>query len=49
MATDKSSEEIINADMLDVHVLDITGHVEVLLRGTREVQREIFRVRGVPR
>jgi hypothetical protein len=34
---------------LDVHVLDVLAQVEALLRGAREIQRQILRVRGVPR
>ena len=47
MTIEKSSSEVI-ADMLDVHVLDLLVHIEALLRSTREVQRGILRVRGVP-
>jgi hypothetical protein len=35
--------------VLDVHVLDVLAQVETLLRGAREIQRQILRVRGVPR
>jgi hypothetical protein len=35
--------------VLDVHVLDVLAQVEALLRGAREIQRQILRVRGVPR
>jgi hypothetical protein len=45
--TQKSPAEI-SADMLDVHVLDIMGHIEALLRSAREVQRGILRARGIP-
>jgi len=34
---------------LDVQVLDVLAQVESLLRGAREIQRQILRVRGVPR
>jgi hypothetical protein len=34
---------------LDVLVLDVLAQVESLLRGAREIQRQILRVRGVPR
>jgi hypothetical protein len=35
--------------VLDVHVLDVLAQVEALLRGAREIQRQILRVPGVPR
>jgi hypothetical protein len=35
--------------VLDVKVLDVMAQVEALLRGAREIQRQILRVRGVPR
>jgi hypothetical protein len=35
--------------VLDVHVLDVLAQVEALLRDAREIQRQILRVRGVPR
>jgi hypothetical protein len=44
---DKSPAEL-NADLMDVHVVDILGHVEALLRSTREIQRGILKVRGAP-
>jgi len=34
---------------LDVQVLDMLAQIESMLRGAREVQRHILRVRGVPR
>ena len=34
---------------LDVQVLDVLAQVESLLRGAREIQRQILKVRGVPR
>jgi hypothetical protein len=34
---------------LDVQVLDVLAQVESLLRGAREIQRQVLRVRGVPR
>jgi len=34
-------------DLLDVHVLDVVAEIEALLRGIREVQREVLRLRGV--
>jgi hypothetical protein len=43
--TDRSDAEI-NADMVDVHILDITAHIEALLRGVREIQRDILTTRG---
>lgn len=46
MITKKSPAEL-TADMLDVHVLDMLVQIEALLRGAREVQRGILRVRGV--
>jgi hypothetical protein len=33
---------------VDVSVLDVLTQVESLLRGAREIQRRILRVRGVP-
>ena len=35
-----------SADLLDVHLLDITAQIEALLRGVREVQENVLRVRG---
>ena len=35
-----------NADLLDVHILDITAQIEALLRGVRELQRDLLKVRG---
>jgi hypothetical protein len=34
-----------HVDAIDVHLLDITAHIEGLLRGVREVQRGILAVR----
>ena len=34
--------------VLDVHVIDVLAQVEALLRGARDIQRQILRVRGVP-
>jgi|GEM_PF-5873041 hypothetical protein len=34
---------------LDVQVLDVLAQVESMLRGARDIQRHILRVRGVPR
>jgi hypothetical protein len=37
------------ADLVDVQILDITAHIEALLRGVREVQHAILNVRGAGR
>jgi hypothetical protein len=34
---------------LDVQVLDMLAQIESMLRGAREIQHHILRVRGVPR
>jgi hypothetical protein len=34
------------ADLVDVQILDITAHIEALLRGVREVQHDVLKVRG---
>ena len=34
--------------VLDVYLLDVFAQIEALLRGGREMQRELLRVRGVP-
>ena len=34
---------------LNVQVLDVLAQVESMLRGARDIQRHILRVRGVPR
>jgi hypothetical protein len=36
----------LNVDLVDVHILDITAHLEALLRAVSEVQRDVLRVRG---
>jgi hypothetical protein len=35
--------------IVDVHVLDVLAQIEALLRGAREIQRHLLRVRGVPK
>lgn len=47
--TEKHLELDQRTGVLDVHVLDVLAQVEALLRGAREIQRQILRVRGVPR
>jgi hypothetical protein len=34
------------ADIIDVHILDLAAQIEALLRGVREIQRGVLRVRG---
>jgi hypothetical protein len=46
---DKHLELDERTGVLDVHVLDVLSQVEALLRGAREIQQQILRVRGVPR
>jgi hypothetical protein len=35
-----------NADLIDVHILDMAAQIEALLRSVREVQENVLRVRG---
>jgi hypothetical protein len=49
MRVEKHLELDEQTGVLDVHVLDLLAQVEALLRGAREIQRQILRVRGVPR
>jgi hypothetical protein len=35
--------------MVDVQILDVLSEIESLLRNAREIQRQILRVRGVPK
>jgi hypothetical protein len=46
MSPPRRSDAELNADLVDVHVLDMTAQIEALLRGVRDVQRGILRVRG---
>jgi hypothetical protein len=46
MSPPQRSDAELNADLVDVHVLDMTAQIEALLRGVRDVQRGILRVRG---
>jgi hypothetical protein len=34
-----------NADIVDVHILDVTAQIEALLRGIRDAQRNILKLR----
>ncbi len=38
----------IQSGVVDVLLLDVLAEIECLLRGGRELQRELLRVRGVP-
>jgi len=37
------------ASLVDVELLDVLAQIEALLRSGRELQRELLRIRGVPR
>jgi hypothetical protein len=43
---DADSDPEVNADLVDVHILDMTAQIEALLRGVREMQRDILTLRG---
>jgi hypothetical protein len=48
MSSSKSPDDR-DADVLDVHILDMAAHVEALLRSIREVQRSVLKLRGAVR
>ena len=45
--TDQRQSEIgPTADLIDVHLLDIAAQIEALLRGVRDAQHTVLRLRG---